>query len=34
MENNNLDELYIQSFVEVSKVVYLFIFNAVIELLK
>jgi len=34
MENNNLDELYIQSFVEVSKVVYLFIFNAVIDLLK
>ena len=34
MENNHLDELYIQSFVEVSKVVYLFIFNAVIDLLK
>lgn len=34
MENIHLDELYIQSFVEVSKVVYLFIFNAVIDLLK
>ena len=34
MEINILDELYIQSFVEVSKVVYLFIFNAVIDLLK
>ena len=34
MEINILDELYIQSFVEVAKVVYLFIFNAVIDLLK
>ena len=34
MENNHLDELYIQSFVEVAKVVYLFIFNAVIEIYK
>ena len=34
MENDILDELYIQSFVEVSKVVYLFIFNAVIDIYK
>ena len=34
MEFNILDGLYIQSFVELSKVVYLFIFNAVIDLLK
>ena len=34
MENNHLDELYIQSFVEVVKVVYLFIFNAVIDIYK
>ena len=34
MENIHLDELYIQSFVEVAKVVYLFIFNAVIDIYK
>lgn len=34
MEINILDELYIQSFLEVSKVVYLFIFNAIIDIYK